>query len=339
MKTFLLETKDLNIGYRAESGDKVLGVSLNLKLEKGKLVALLGPNGSGKSTLIRSISGLLSILGGSIFIEGDSIDNLSRNKRAQKISVVLTDSINTVGLSVFEVVSYGRFPYTNWLGKLVDNDIKIIEESLKLVDMLDYINRKINTLSDGERQRVMIAKALAQQSDIVILDEPTAHLDLVNRVEMMKLLRKLAHEQNKAILLSTHELDLAMQSADILWLMSNNQSISVGAPEDLILNNAMQQVFAKSSVDFDHLSGMFKIRHDLKTQMSFKCDDAQVALWTKKALEKIGIDLIKEANNQNAIQYLSTSKLWNVTINGVEGRFSSLGELIDFVTLTGSATE
>jgi iron complex transport system ATP-binding protein len=281
----------------------------------------------------------LPILGGSIFIEGSSIDNLSRNKRAQKISVVLTDSINTVGLSVFEVVSYGRFPYTNWLGKLVDNDIKIIEESLKLVDMLDYINRKINTLSDGERQRVMIAKALAQQSDIVILDEPTAHLDLVNRVEMMKLLRKLAHEQNKAILLSTHELDLAMQSADILWLMSNNQNISVGAPEDLILNNAMQQVFAKSSVDFDHLSGMFKIRHDLKTQMSFKCDDAQVALWTKKALEKIGIDLIKEANNQNAIQYLSTSKLWNVTINGVEGRFSSLGELIDFVTLTGSATE
>jgi len=339
MEAFLLETKDLNIGYRGDAGDKVLGVSLNLKLEKGNLVALLGPNGSGKSTLIRSISGLLPMLGGSVLIEGNSIGDISRNKRAQKISVVLTDSISTVGLSVFEVVSYGRFPYTNWLGKLIDNDIKIIKESLELVDMLDYISRKINTLSDGERQRVMIAKALAQQSDIVILDEPTAHLDLVNRVEMMKLLRKLAHEQNKAILLSTHELDLAMQSADVLWLMSDNQDISVGAPEDLILNNAMQQVFAKSSVDFDHLSGMFKIRHDLKTQMSFECDDAQVALWTKKALEKIGVDLNKDTGNKNSIQYLSSSRQWNAKINGVEGSFSSLGELIAFVASIDSVID
>ena len=332
MTKVLLETRDLTIGYRSEKGDKVLGEGFNLKLSQGSFVALLGPNGSGKSTLIRSISGLLDHLSGQVLIGELDLLKLTKSQRAKKISIVLTDPITAHGLSVYDVVAYGRFPYTNWLGKLGVKDEQIIDESLELVDMLNFKQRKLNTLSDGERQRVMIAKALAQQSDIMILDEPTAHLDLINRVEIMKLLRELAHKQNRAILISTHELDLAMQSADVLWLMRDDKKISVGAPEDLILNQSMQEVFAQSSVDFDHLSGMFKIKHEINTQMHFTSDDAQKALWTRKALEKIGVDLIDDVNIENSIHYLSSSNTWKVSINGAEGSFNSLGDVVAFVT-------
>jgi len=334
MAKVLLETRDLTIGYRNEKEDKLLGVELNLKLSKGSFVALLGPNGSGKSTLIRSISGLLETLKGQVMINGKLLSEYTNTQRAKNISIVLTTSITSPGLLVFDVVAYGRFPYTNWLGKLNHTDEQIIDESLALVDMLGFKYRKLNTLSDGERQRVMIAKALAQQSDIMILDEPTAHLDLINRVEIMKLLRKLAHTQKRAILISTHELDLAMQSADILWLMRADKKISVGAPEDLIINQSMQEVFAQSSVDFDHLSGMFKIKHQINSQMHFVSDDAQIALWTKKAMEKIGIALSEDINNENTIHYLAAQAIWKVKINGVEGQFSSLADLVEFVSST-----
>ncbi len=329
MADILLETKDLTIGYKNSISNKILGESLNLKLRKGSFVALLGPNGSGKSTLIRSISGLLEILSGDVLIDDNSFDKLSKIQKARMISVVLTDPISSIGLSVFDVVCYGRFPYTNWLGKLKENDITIVEDSLKLVDMLGFANRKLHTLSDGERQRVMIAKALAQQSEIVLLDEPTAHLDLINRVEIMKLLQKLAHEQNRAILISTHELDLAMQSADELWLMGKDKMISVGAPEDLILNKAMQDVFAQSSVDFDHITGMFKIKHEVRSQMHFECSNPQVALWTAKALEKIGVALVQDAQNKNQIIYQSDN--WLIDLNGKQNHFSNLSELVSFV--------
>lgn len=331
MMDILLKTTDLDIGYRSAKSDKVLGESLNLKLKKGSFVGLLGPNGSGKSTLIRSISGLLELLGGDVLINGKSLNKLSKTQKARMISVVLTDKISAIGLSVFDMVSYGRFPYTNWLGKLTENDIAIVEDALKLVDMSNFENRMLHTLSDGELQRVMIAKALAQQSEIVILDEPTAHLDLINRVEIMKLLQKLAHEQNRAILISTHELDLAMQSADELWLMTKDKKINVGAPEDLILNHAMQDVFAQSEVDFDHITGMFKMKHSLNKQMYFECNNPQIALWTTKALEKVGVALVQDVQNENKIEYKSDA--WHVQIGAMHKQFSDLASLVNFIRL------
>ena len=327
----ILHTQELSIGYRNEKEDKVLGEHFNLNLSQGTFVALLGPNGSGKSTLIRSISGLLSPLEGKVFVKGLELSKLTQNQRAKMISVVLTDAIITPGLSVYDVVAYGRFPYTNWLGKLNNDDDQIINESLQLVDMQKFKNRRLSTLSDGERQRVMIAKALAQQSDIMILDEPTAHLDLINRVEIMKLLRQLAHDQNRAILISTHELDLAMQSADQLWLMPSNKKIRIGAPEDLVLNNAMQEVFEQSSVDFDHLTGMFKIKHDIILKMHFESDDEQKELWAKKAFEKIGVALVSNSDTGSEIKYQSQADNWIVNWDGEEAHFLSLGEVIEYV--------
>lgn len=330
----VLETRNLSIGYRLEKGTKLLGAHFDLKLKKGSLVALLGPNGSGKSTLIKTLSGLLRSLSGQVFIEEIELNKLTKSQRARKISLVLTDPVTTMGLSVYDIVSLGRFPYTNWLGKLTQKDKDIIEESLQLVDMQLFAERKLQTLSDGEKQRVMIAKALAQQSEIVILDEPTAHLDLINRVEIMKLLRNLAHEQKRAILISTHELDLAIQSADELWLMQANNKISFGSPEDLILNNSMQDVFAQSSVDFDHLTGMFKIKHDLKMKMHFSSDDKQISLWTRKALEKIGIELVNDVEIKDAITYLSDTNTWKITLNGEEADCTSLADLVNFIAST-----
>ena len=298
----VLQTRNLEIGYRLKTGEKVLASGLNLELGKGSFVALLGPNGSGKSTLIRTLSALLPALKGEVLINGTEVHQMDKVRRAQSIALVLTDNINNPGLSVFDMVAYGRFPFTNWLGKLSNKDEQIIRESLELVGMGAFAERQLLSLSDGEKQRVMIAKALAQQSDLMILDEPTAHLDLINRVEIMKLLRHLALEQKRAILISTHELDLAMQSADELWLMSGDKEIIRGMPEELILSGSMQKVFARSAVDFDHLSGIFKIRHDITREIRFSSDNAQMALWTRKAFEKLGVALSEEAKSDKKLE-------------------------------------
>ena len=326
----LLETRNLNIGYRLENNERLICSGLNLRLEKGSFVALLGPNGSGKSTLIRTLCALLPPLSGQVIIEGRELGNLSRMQRARKIAVVLTDAVINPGLKVWDMVSYGRFPYTNWLGKLKKEDKDIINESLELVGMAGFAERKLMSLSDGEKQRVMIAKALAQKSNLVVLDEPTAHLDLINRVEIMKLLRGLAHSRERAILISTHELDLALQSADELWLLNDRHDILTGAPEDLVLNNAMQKVFARSSVDFDHLTGLFKIKYPLRQFIRFESDDEQIALWTGKALEKIGIGTEPGVENKSHLRYRKAEGKWEFSNDEIKREFLSLAELIDF---------
>ncbi len=331
----LLETRNLNIGYTYKHKERLICSGLNLKLEKGSFVALLGPNGSGKSTLIRTLCALLPPLSGEVLIEGADIRNLPRLQRSQKISVVLTDPITNPGLKVWDMVSFGRFPYTNWLGKLKKEDRDIVNESLEQVGMADFAERKLLSLSDGEKQRVMIAKALAQKSNLVVLDEPTAHLDLINRVEIMKLLRSLAHSQERAILISTHELDLALQSADELWLLNDQHGMMTGAPEDLVLSNAMQKVFARSSVDFDHLTGLFKIKYPLQQYIRFESDDNQIALWTRKALEKIGIGTEPNAENKRYLRYRKAEAKWLYSSDEIRQEFSSLAELTDFFKKKG----
>jgi len=323
----ILQTHRLSIGYRLNKGDKILASGLDLRLEQGSFVALLGPNGSGKSTLIKTLCSLLPPLSGEISIAGQKLHRMSKLERARNIAVVLTDAVQTPGLSVYDMVSYGRFPHTNWLGKLHAEDAKVIEQSLQSVGMQNFGSREFLSLSDGEKQRVMIAKALAQQSDLMILDEPTAHLDLINRVEIMKLLRQLAHEQKRAILISTHELDLAMQSADRLWLMNSTELVD-GMPEELILNGAMQQVFARSEVDFDHLTGMFRIRQDFDREIHFDCADEQIHLWTERALEKKGIRLVSNGSLSEKIVYSSENKQWVYTAKGQSRACASLEDLV-----------
>jgi iron complex transport system ATP-binding protein len=188
----------------------------------GQLTALIGRNGKGKSTLLRCMAGLQKVLGGTIFVDGINIDKISRRKLASIVSYVSTDNVKVGNLRVFDLVALGRYPHLGLLGKLSDADKSVVERSLQMVGMLDSARKYLYQLSDGERQRIIIARALAQDTAVIILDEPTAFLDVPNRCEILALLRKLAQENSKTIVFSTHDIALSQQIAQQIWLMGGN---------------------------------------------------------------------------------------------------------------------
>lgn len=252
---------NLSIGY----GKTVVADDLNATLKAGTMTCLLGPNGAGKSTLLRTLCAFQPPLGGELLMDGRNIDSLQPSELSQMIGVVLTERVNVQGMTVRELIAMGRAPYTNFWGKLEEHDNQIIDEAIELTGINDLVPRQLSTLSDGERQKVMIAKALAQQTPIILLDEPTAFLDFPSKVDTMLLLSRLAHEKHKAILISTHDLDLALQTADSLWLMGRNEELSVpqdakhkaksrlvvGSPKQLADDGSLATFFASPRVFFD----------------------------------------------------------------------------------------
>ena len=234
---------NLTIGYKS----KVVQRDLSLDLADGQLIALLGPNGSGKSTLLRTLAGLLPALSGQVLIEGRDVATMTPSERAKKQALVLTESETLDATTVHDVVAMGRYPYTSFLGHLTDEDEAIIAQSLESVGLINSsfhhsINSSFITLSSGTFARVQIARALAQQAPIILLDEPTAHLDLPGRIQLFELLQRLAHEQKKLILISTHELDLALRFSDQCLLFSDN-GVECGSPEQLRQTNALDKAF------------------------------------------------------------------------------------------------
>ncbi|MDR2962856.1 MAG: ABC transporter ATP-binding protein [Bacteroidales bacterium] len=290
----ILQTQKLCVGYTHAKERIVIAQDIECEIFEGEMLCLLGPNGSGKSTLIRTIAGLQAPLAGSIRIHGEEIAQKTAGELSKNMSVVLTDSISIPNTTVWDVVSLGRYPHTNWLGLLREIDTKIIAESIEKVGLAHYAHRNIGMLSDGEKQRAMIAKALAQDTDFIVLDEPTAHLDLPNRIAIMKLLRDLAHSTRKSILLSTHELDLALQVADRIWLMQKNAPMLCGMPEDLVLNGSFQRIFSTDACNFDVNTGFFKITYPVQHTVSLHGEQPFV-LWTTRALYKYGI-AVREKN-------------------------------------------
>lgn len=257
-ESLLLQTNDLQTGYLT-AGRKlpVSGDLPSLEIRSGQLICLMGPNGSGKSTLLRTLAGLQRPLAGSVAITGRT--DLPAAQLAQKISLVLTDRITGNNLDVYSLVALGRYPWSDWLGGLGEADRAAIERAIEATDIGALRDRKLHTLSDGENQKVMLARALAQDTPLLMLDEPTAHLDLPSRIRLMRLLHRLARTLDKGILLSTHELDLALQVADEVWLLEATGSLHKGAPEDLILDGIFEAVFAKEDVSFDRATGVFRI--------------------------------------------------------------------------------
>lgn len=207
------------------------------------LTSLIGTNGTGKSTLLRSLASLQPVIGGRVMVEGEELSHLNASARAKKISVVLTDIINTQHLSVFDLVAMGRMPYTSWSGRLSDNDKEIVKRSIEQVNLSHKTLMMVNELSDGERQRASIARALAQDTPLILLDEPTSHLDLPNRVEIMLLLRQLAEKQGKSIIISTHELNLAFQMSHQIWLLSKESTVICESPVDMVSNPIFLESF------------------------------------------------------------------------------------------------
>ncbi len=251
----LLSTQHLDIGY----GEHLVQQDLNLQVERGNMICMLGKNGCGKSTLLRTLAGLQNPLGGDVYIADNNINSLNRHQRATLLSLVLTERLSMDNTTVHDVVAMGRYPYSSFLGGLTEKDKKQIADALSAVGIAEKNDCPFNCMSDGEKQRVLIAKALAQQTPIILLDEPTAHLDLNNRIRILLLLRKLVHDTQRSVIISTHELDLALQMADIIWLMAPQNGIETGTPDALIRSGAFQNAFQDDNFNFINSNGRLRI--------------------------------------------------------------------------------
>ncbi|MCC8132379.1 MAG: ABC transporter ATP-binding protein [Tannerellaceae bacterium] len=256
-----IETTGLSIGYPLKKGaKKVVHEGLDLQLISGAVTCLLGLNGAGKSTLLRTLCGFQPPLKGEIRLLGKPLKNYSQTTFSLTVGVVLTEKTSAGGITVYDLVSLGRHPYTGFFGQLKPHDRAVIEEALQAAGIAHKAQQYVGELSDGERQKVMIAKALAQECPIILLDEPTAFLDVTSRIETMILLRKLAKEQGKTILLSTHDMESAIQMGDYLWLLEKGKPMACGTPEDLILSGQFESYFKKEGILFDSSTGKLSVR-------------------------------------------------------------------------------
>ena len=254
----VISCQDLSIGYQNKKKVAVIASAINFSITQGTLVALVGSNGIGKSTLLKSLTAMLPPLSGSLQIDAKEITAYSSLELSSKLSVVLTEAPASKNLTVLELVSLGRQPHTNWMGKLTQNDKDIIQQALEDTDLDSLKNKNCFELSDGQLQRVYIARALAQDTPLIILDEPTTHLDLYHRAAIVKLLKKLTVEKNKTILFSTHEIDLAIQISDKMLVMTP-QNIAFDSPCNLIKQGAFDVLFPNEIVVFDKKTGRFSV--------------------------------------------------------------------------------
>lgn len=285
----------LDIGYRAKGMQKIVARNIRAQLRKGEMTCLIGANGAGKSTLLRTLSAFQPALNGHIRIMGKDIGAYSARDLSQIISVVLTERCDAQNLTVTEVVEMGRSPYTGFWGSLNRADNRAVIDAMDKTGIAGLAKRMVHTLSDGELQKVMIAKALAQETPIILLDEPTAFLDFPSKVELMNLLRDLAHGCGKTIFLSTHDLNLAMEIADKMWIMhpEDGQGIAVGTPEDLILNGSLPHLFANNSIVFDGTMGLFRVKCPYRDSICLKGDGTYRDMMGK-ALERNGIKPVEQ---------------------------------------------
>lgn len=253
-----ITAKNLAIGYAPHTRrEKRLHTGLSFALYSGELTCLLGPNGAGKSTLLRTIGAIQPTLEGKLTLQEREINAWSERQLSRRIGLVLTDQTMAGGLTVYELVGLGRHPHTGFFGRLKPEDRRQVEKAIEAVGMQHRAENYLAELSDGERQKVMIAKALAQECPILLLDEPTAFLDITSRIEIMTLLHRLAQEKQKTILLSTHDLEQALLLADRLWLLSRQNGLQTGNPEDLALSGEINRFFHRDGISFDLQNGTF----------------------------------------------------------------------------------
>lgn len=235
--------QNLTIGYKSKSHTTTIANNLNGTFRAGELTSLLGRNGCGKSTLLRTITGFQTKISGNIKLLDKPSEKYDIHERALNISIVTTEPTKVPGMTVFDLVAMGRSPHTGFWGRLSNSDKNIIEQSIAMVGMQEYTNRELSTLSDGEQQKCMIAKAIAQETPIIILDEPTSFLDYPSRVKTIALLRDLAHNLHKTIILSTHDLEQAVKFSDCLWLLDKQKGLTIGTPQELASSNAINEYF------------------------------------------------------------------------------------------------
>lgn len=336
MTRMVLELRALSAGYpvAGRTHRTVVG-PVNLSLHEGELACLLGPNGAGKSTLMRTMAGMQRPVGGEVRLNGVSLAALSPAALARQLAVVLTERVTAGLLSVYDLVALGRHPFTDWTGRLGPDDHAVVIDAIRTVGAEPLAFRLVAELSDGERQKAMVARALAQEPSVMILDEITAFLDLPRRVEIMQILKRLAHEHGRTILLSTHDLDLALHTADTLWVLSDG-AITTGLPEELVLNGAFEAAFASEGVSFDRRHGAFRVRPRGRGRARVT-GDGVAARWTRSALERQGFEMADDDGADSVeiavtVAEVAGRQVWRETRRGqLVGNHDTLAALVTSV--------
>lgn len=319
----ILQALNLSIGYQSKAGPKLVAENLNFELKSGELTCLLGPNGVGKSTLIKTIMGGLPPMAGEVKLKNLPIQSFKTDTLAKELAVVLTDKIGGAQLMVEDLIALGRTPHTNWLGRMSVQDQAKVDEAINQTNTGYLREALISELSDGQLQKVMIARAIAQDAGILILDEPTAHLDLVNRFEIMFLLRKIAKESTKAILVVTHDLEIALETADQFWLMTCGEPLMTGLPEDLVCQGSIDQLLPGKELFFDAVKGKVKLQAPVE---EFAIQGNLVrAQWLAHALLKNGLKIPQAVT----IEATEAGFLWN-TAEGEMRQLAEIQEVLDW---------
>lgn len=329
-QTSTVTAEALSIGYQHGSAERCIAECLNISLKAGELVCLLGPNGVGKSTLIRTLAGMQPPLSGQVKISGTDFKKVPPRERAQLVSVVLTDSAPVGLMDAYTMVSLGRHPYSGRFGALKTHDHERINWSFDAVGASDLASRQVAELSDGERQKVSIARALAQETKVMLLDEPTAFLDLPRKVELMSILRDLAHREQLALLLSTHDLDLALRFADRLWVLTPEGQIIQGYPEAIAMSGAFAKVFESEKLDWDPAIGSFRA-HPSPCLHVKVVGDGVAALWTRRAMERLGFGTADHLTAEVALTIKIYDGAWEITRGEASRDFDDIESMIEWV--------
>lgn len=330
MTASVLETRALAVGY----SERVLLAGLDLDLPPGRLTCLLGPNGSGKTTLLRTLTGMLAPRAGTVALMGDDLGRLSAHERARRLSVVLTGTVDAGLLRAVDLVALGRHPHTGWSGRLRASDHAAVGWALDVTGAAPLAHRRVATLSDGERQRVLIARALAQEPTLLALDEPTAFVDLPRRAELGDLLGHLARECNLAVLMTTHDLDLALRVADDVWLLGPAEDhtaggVRTGAPEDLALDGSVGRAFTSDEVVFDLDEARFVGVTPALATGSVRGSGPR-AVWAARALQRVGLALVG-ARADADVEVTDLGASWQLEWAGGSAEHVLLGALAEDV--------
>ena len=330
----VIEGKGLCIGYKTGKTVKQVHAGLDFKLRRGELTCLLGANGAGKSTLLRTLAASQPPLGGELDLLDKPVASYSERERSRAIGVVLTDKTQVGGLTVFELAALGRQPHTGFFGRLSREDKAIVSRALHAVGIGDKAGHYMAELSDGERQKVMIAKALVQECPVILLDEPTAFLDVVSRIEIMSLLHRLAVDEGKTILLSTHDIEQALVLSDRLWLLTPEHGLECGVTEDLILAGRMDALFSRQEhIRFDLMHGIYSPTVEGRKCVCLKADDEILRHWTQNALNRGGYLCLSPSEPRPAFPMLEvlSPRQFVLVADGQSRIFHSFEELLDHI--------
>lgn len=325
----ILSFKSLEIGYVSGKHRSILLPPVHGKACEGELIAVIGKNGIGKSTLLRTIAGLQAMIEGELSVDGKNIKEYSRIQLSEKVGYISTEIVRVSNMKVYDLVALGRYPYTNWLGRINNDDHEIITESLIKTGMDDFIDRPVTELSDGERQRAMIAMVLAQDAKVMVMDEPTAFLDISSKFEIIHLMHELTTGRDKTIIFSTHDLSTALSQADKIWVLKGS-GLFQGAPEDLMLDGTFNTLFDDSKVKFNTIDGSFNIRNIEKGKIIVN-GEGEKKYWTEKALIRAGYSI---ADSGSAIKVESPSEInpvWKCHTPDACKEFGTIYELIRYI--------